>query len=107
MGTGIRGLLSAHCGVELVQWSCTGICDQVLGPLVGRTMAMGLGNVNIASLLVGGAVYRACEILCAPLKNGISIFPSPLGILKVSSLAFKAKYSGGFCFQCQNLGRGA
>ena len=36
-----------------------------------------------------------CEILCVPFKGGVSISPSPLALLKLSPLAFKAKCSGG------------
>lgn len=47
---------------------------------------------------------RVCKILCVPLKSGVSISHSPLGLPNGSSLNSKAKHSGGTSSWCRMPG---
>ena len=44
----------------------------------------------------------ACEILCAPFKNGVSIYHNSLGVLKLSSAGFQSQTFWGHSFPVQD-----
>ena len=59
------------------------------------------GSFQITTSALGPQVLRFC---CTCFKNGVSVSYSPLALLKISPLAFKAKCSGGSSSQCGNPG---
>ena len=59
---------------------------------VGRP---GPGSYQITAFVLGPG---ACEILCAPFKNEVSISPSPVGLLQLSPAGFQSQMLWGFIF---------
>ena len=45
---------------------------------------------------------RACELLCAPIKSGVPVSLSPLGVLKVNSADFQSHMFWGLMFLMQD-----
>ena len=62
------------------------------------------GFYQITAFALGPSV---CKILCAPFKHEVSTSPSPLGLLKLSLLAFKGKFSGVSSSQCRTTKLGS
>ena len=57
------------------------------------------GSFQITASVLG---FGACEILCVPFNSGVSIFHSPLGLLKVSPTGLQSYISWGLVFLMQD-----
>ena len=53
------------------------------------------GSYQITPFALGS---RACEILCAPCKSEVSTYPSPQGLLQLSTAGLQSQVIWGFIF---------
>lgn len=75
-----------------------------LGASARSTSEFDLGFFQVTASVLG---FRVCEVLCAPFKSGVCVSYSPLTVLYLSPVPFKATCFEGVIFQLRTarLGR--
>ena len=110
-------MVLTNTSVHLVEGVLKNGCHQCLWPqgepqlppasLGGSPRSVGKSDPGSFWITACALGLRACEILCASFKSGVSISHSPLALLKVRPAAFKAKCSGGLSCWCRTPGLGS